>query len=268
MNLPTFFRSLRETVRPTLVMAASLGGFLYLALLGSSTALPRLQEAPAFLREPPRAVEALLGGSVDFFSPAGWLSSALLHPITVALLTAGALVVAAGSVATELERQTVDLVLARPVRRSAFLLAKAGAAVTTVGVVAAGGLAGALAARLTLDGVDELPVTRVVVALGGAWVLFVFFAMVAVLISARSSLRGRAAAAAVGVVVGSFFANFLALLFDEVRGLRFASAFHYFRPADILSGHGAAADLAVLAGGAAVALGLAVGVFGARDLTR
>ncbi len=89
-----------------------------------------------------------------------------------------------------------------------------------------------------------------------------------VLVSACSSLRGRAIGVTVGIVVAWFFLNFIALLIDTVSGLRYASPFHYFQPTDLLAGTAPARDLLVLAAIAAAALVWAALSFTRRDLTR
>jgi ABC-2 type transport system permease protein len=213
-------------------------------------------------------MSAFLGGSADFFHAAGWLSTAMTHPVTLSLLTSSALLVAAGSVATEVERGTIDLVLTRPVGRLAFLLAKALASIVAVTAVEAGGLAGVLVARQTVSGVGALSAGSAVRAFAGSWLLFVGVAMVGILVSARSSLRGRAIGVTVGIVVVWFFMNFIALLIDAISGLRYVSPFHYFQPADLLAGNASGIDLLVLAAVAAVALLSAAAGFSRRDLTR
>jgi beta-exotoxin I transport system permease protein len=64
------------------------------------------KEAPnlPFFQSPPKALTAFLGGTADFFHAAGWLSAGMSHPVILSLLTSSALLVAAGSVATEVER--------------------------------------------------------------------------------------------------------------------------------------------------------------------
>lgn len=272
MSGPVFRQALRQVVRPSIIVSLATGAFFYLILLSSSSFVTDIatdpSQAPGFFREPPKAIEAFLGGSADFFSPEGWLAAGMLHPVVLALQTAGALMVAGGAVAAELERGSLELVLSRPVGRGSFLRAKAAAALATVTSVHLGALGGAFLARAFVEGVDGIPVARILLVLAASWLLFAAFAMIAMLISARSSLRGRAVGATVGIVVASFFLNFMALLFDEIRGLRFASPFHYFRPADLLSGEPFAGDLAVLA---AVAVGCALLAgrrFARRDLTR
>src|SRR5512133_3443753 len=74
-----------------------------------------------FLRNPPRAMQALFGCSVDFLHPGRWLVIALAHPITLVLFTAAALIVP-GAIATDIERGTIDFVLSRPIRRPSFIL--------------------------------------------------------------------------------------------------------------------------------------------------
>ncbi len=267
MNTTVFGHTLRQVRRPLGVLTVAVAAFFYLVLLASSSFT---KEAPnsSFFQSPPKALRAFLGGSADFFHAAGWLSTGMTHPVTISLLTSSALLVAAGSVATEVERGTIDLVLVRPVGRVPFLLAKALASVVAVTAAETGGLAGVLIARQTIGGVSTLSIGSVLRVFTGSWLLFVGVAMVGILISARSSLRGQAIGITVGIVVAWFFMNFIALLIDGISGLRYASPFHYFQPTDLLTGKSSSGDLLILAAVAAVALLWAAISFTQRDLTR
>lgn len=271
MSVAVFRQALRQVRRTLVILPLAAGTFLYLVLLSSSAFLADPQALPgggAFFRRPPRAIEAFLGGSADFFQPGGWLAAALTHPIMLAMLAAAALAVSAGAVAAEVERGSVDMVLSRPVGRARFLLAKAAAAAVAVTLVELGGLAGALAAGATVDRMDEIPTADLLAPFVLSWLLFLGLAMVALLVSARSSLRSRAIGMAVGLFLAWYFGNFIALLIDGISGLRYVSPFHYFRPAEILAEGPAAADAVILAGVAAGAALAAVWVFARRDLAR
>jgi len=267
MSTTVLRHTLWQVRRPLGVLTLGVGAFFYLVLLASSSFTKEAPNFP-FFQSPPKALTAFLGGSADFFHAAGWLTAGMTHPVILSLLTSSALLVAAGSVATEVERGTIDLVLVRPVGRVPFILAKALASIVAVTVAEAGGVAGVLIARQTIAGVRQLSTGSVLRAFTGSWVLFVGIAMVGMLVSARSSLRGRAIGVSVGIVVAWFFLNFIALLIDGISGLRYASPFHYFRPADLLAGKASGGDLLILAAVAAVALLAAAIVFTRRDLTR
>jgi ABC-2 type transport system permease protein len=240
--------------------------FFYLLLLSSSS-FATDSEITGFLREPPRAIQALMGGSFDFLRPSGWVATGMSHPITLSLFTASALMIASGAVATEVERGTIDLVLTRPIRRSSFLAGKAAASIVAVTFVETMGFLSALVARLTIEGVSDVAVAELARAFFGSWLLFSGFGMIAVLISAHASLRGRAIGLSVGVVVLSFFVNFTALLIDELYGLRFLSPFHYFRAVEVMDGR-ALSDLWALVGIGAVAAAIAFFTFAYRDIKR
>lgn len=266
-------QSVGQVARSMVFLTLGAAAFHYLVLLASSSFLgdaspETFENAPEFFTQPPEAIEAFLGGSVDFFTPAGWVASALTHPITLAILTGAALSVAAGAVAAEVERGTVDLVLARPVGRVRFLLGKAAATVTVVTAAQAGALAGVLAATLTVERMDEITMGDLWRPFLGSWLLFVALGMVGLLVSARSSLRSRAIGLTVATIVIWYFVNFIALLIDQVSGARYASPFHYFRAADFLSGKPFAVDAIALTGVAAAALAAALWWFSRRDLTR
>jgi ABC-2 type transport system permease protein len=266
VNLDVFAQSLRQVRKSLIAVGLGVAVFFYLILLSSSS-FATDSGVQGFLREPPRAVEALMGGSVNFLHPSGWVAAGMSHLLTLSLFTASALMIASGAVATEVERGTIDLVLTRPVRRTSFLAGKAAASLVAVTFVEAMGFVSALIARLTIDKVDDVAVAELARAFLGSWLLFSGVAMVALLISALSSLRGRATGAGVGVVVAFFFVNFIALLIDQLYGLRFLSPFHYFRPAEVMMGDAMAA-LWVLGALAVVAAATAMVTFASRDIRR
>lgn len=270
MNLSVFLQALRLSQKTLISACLGVPALLYVSLLGSSTVLDdfgAIAEEGGFLRDPPRAVEALAGGSLDFFTPEGWLTSAIMHPIAIVLLSVVALGIAAG-IPTEVERGTLELVLSRPISRTRYLLSKMAASVTALVLVSLCGLGAVLLARITVAEVDQIPVERVLTLFGGVFVTFLSLGMVSYLISARSSLRGRALGLSVGVVVAAFFLNFLGLLFEEVEFLRYLSPFHYLAPGDLLARRAPSYHLPVLGGLALVAMLGALRSFAVRDLTR
>lgn len=266
MNGAVLRASLGAVARTLSIVSLGTGAFFFLILLSFPSFIGEGGIAAEFFREPPRYIEAFLGGSASFVEPSGWLVVGMTHPVILALQTSGALMIAAGSVAAELERGSLELVLTRPVRRSSFLAAKMTASLVAVTVVHLGGLAGVLVARATIPEVGAIDVADGLLAFLGSMVLFWAFAAVGTLVSAVSSLRGRAVGAGVGIIVASFFLNFLANLFEGLRWLGYASPFHYFRAGDLVEGRGLA-DLWVLVGLGVAAAFLAFRRFARRDLT-
>ena len=269
MNGPAFRLALRHSARTVAIVAVALGFFYWVVLLSSSSFLgdPN-QPLPPFVTDPPRAMRAFLGGSANFLSPTSWLSSGMLHPIVLSLTTIAAFVVVSGTGATEIERGTIDLVLSRPVSRRAYLVARAAAGLLLLALAVAGGLIGVLVSRQIVRGVDQLSIVRTLVAFGGNFLLFAGFAMIALWISARSHLRSRALGASIGVVVGSFFVNFVSLLFDALEPLGYLSPFHYLNVGNIVDGKPFVGHVVVLAAIPIAAGALARWEFARRDLTR
>ncbi|HEX2052922.1 MAG TPA: ABC transporter permease subunit [Actinomycetota bacterium] len=269
MNAAVVRQALRLSRKTLLVAGIGFGAFLFLSILGSSLFLEEITGGAGnaeFFAEPPRAVEALSGAS-DFLSPIGWLSSAMNHPISLTLQTLAALTVAA-SIPTEIERGTLDLILARPVSRAQYIVSKIAAAAGAVALVQVAGLVAMLVARSMLDDLEVVSFSAVFRLFAASFCLFLAFSMLSFLISARSSLRARALGLSVGLVVVSFFLNFLGLLFDEASFLRYLSPFHYFSPGDHLSGDAPWYYPVVLLALAAAAGAGAYRLFSTRDLTR
>ncbi|HVL32941.1 MAG TPA: ABC transporter permease subunit [Actinomycetota bacterium] len=268
MNGATFRLAVRQALPGALVTALGLGVFFWVIMVSSSGFAGEPGNLPPFLLRPPRAVRALVGGSFDFTAPQGWLSTGVFHPVVLSLQTLGAFLVATGSGVTELDRGTLDLVLARPVSRRSYLLARAAAALVVLTIVEAGGLIGALVSRQTVSGAATLPIEDIALVFAGSWVLFAAFAMAALAIFAIAHLRGRALGVAIGMVVATFFFNFLSLLFEAFEWIRFFSPFHYYGAREMLSGGPWVGGTVVLGAIAVASLGIAIVGFERRDLTR
>jgi len=258
---------LRQAVRTASALCVGTFAFFYLVLTASSSFLSQATFDVPFLRNPPRAMQALFGGSIDFLHAGGWLVTALAHPITLALFTAAALT-APGVIATEVERGTIDFVLSRPIRRSSYLLAVATASLILVTSAHLSALLATLLARQTISGVEDLSVSGLLRVFFGSWTIFAAVSLVAVLISANASLRSRAIGLCVGFVVLSFLINVAALMLDQLYALRRLSLFHYFQAAEFLDSTSRLPDLIVPSVIGVIALLAAVLSFSRRDIVR
>jgi ABC-type transport system involved in multi-copper enzyme maturation permease subunit len=116
-----------------------------------------------------------------------------------------------GAIATEVERGTIDFVLSRPIRRSSYILAVTTASLILVTAAHLSALLTTLLARQTISGVHDLSVSGLLRVFFGSWMIFTAVSLVAVLISANSSLRSRAIGLSVGFVVLSLLINVAAL---------------------------------------------------------
>jgi ABC-type transport system involved in multi-copper enzyme maturation permease subunit len=191
VNETVLTHALRQAIRTAVALCAATFAFFYPVLTASSTFLSNATFDIPFLRNPPRAMQALFGGSIDFLHAGGLLVTALAHPITLALFTAAALTVP-GAIATEVERGTIDFVLSRPIRRSSYILAVTTASLILVTAAHLSALLTTLLARQTISGVHDLSVSGLLRVFFGSWMIFTAVSLVAVLISGNSSLRSRA----------------------------------------------------------------------------
>lgn len=269
MNRVAFAHALRRSRRAALIVGAVNAAFFWVVLLASSSFLTASGgQVPTVFQRPPRVLQAFVGGSADFTNPVGWVSTGLLHPIILTMTAIGGLIVVTRTGATELEAGTLDLVLARPVGRRPYLVARAAAALVLLSVAEVGSFVGATIAHFTVKGVDVLPIGDIALTFAGHWLLFASFSMLGLWIFSRSALRSRALGASIAVIVGSFFVNFLSLLFDELEWLGVLSPFHYYNGATILEHGSYLGGWVVLAAVAACAFVAGMVEFTRRDLTR
>jgi beta-exotoxin I transport system permease protein len=213
--------------------------------------------------------EIFFGGApqkMDFLST--YLSIAFTHPLVLILLCVFAIAVASRALAGEIERGTVDVLLALPVTRLQFALASGAACAAGLALLLLVHWAGL---RLGLQWTGVRPPGRTLSALGYASLNLAALAFCvggySFLCSALASERGRAAGLAAGITVTFYFFNVLAQLWERAKFMENLSIFHYHRPLPLLtSGAPAWGDLAVLCSLAALTFLAALWLFARRDI--
>ncbi len=205
----------------------------WLAGLAALTALtiafyPSVRDDPAlsdYAKDLPESLRALFaGGELDLASPTGYLNSqlfALMAPLIFLIFAIGN---GAGAVAGEEERGLLDLVLAHPVRRSAYAVQRFLALAVLVG-----GLTVALFAMVAVGSrlVDlEIGLDKLVAASTSVGLLALLFGAVALATGSLRPGRTRAIAIAAGLAVAAWLWDGLAQSVDALDGWRALSPFY------------------------------------------
>lgn len=219
--------------------------------------------AGIFAAVPPQLL-ALIGDDIAAGSPSGFLAIGYGHPFFFLMLSAWVVRVSSRALAGEIGGGTMDLLAARPLGR--WLHVAAGFIALAVGLaVLAGaawsGTAFGLAIRpLGLVGSQFLPVAAM------AWLLFLAFGCVGLLVSATQRDGGAAIGWLSGIIASSFVLDYLARLWKTIEALRPLSLFAFYNPQHIVKAGPDAIDVVRLAVVAGVALVAAVAIFRRRDL--
>ena len=201
---------------------------------------------------------------------AAWTVIGQSHPIFLVAACLFIIGIGARSIAGDLESGTLDLTLARPLRRRSYLASHLAVLIPGAAILAIGYALGTVTADRIFDPPGAtLAVSRMALAAGQAWLLFMALGALAFLVSALMSERGRALGVAVGITLGMYVANFLFALWEPIRFLTRVTLFRYFTPGPTIQfGDVPWSDCAVLAGFTVAGLAAAFAVFQRRDLAR
>ena len=255
--------ALRRSLRRTLLLGVALGAFLF--LVGLSYATVDENQIRSLVESLPPAIRAFVKGS-DVASPAGYLGSGLIHPITLALMAATAIAAGATS-ARDVENGVAELMLSRPLRRTAWLGAEIIAMVVQVTIVALLGLLGATIAVATVDSLAPVSLTSLAITIVPLWLMFVGIGAVTVLASSFSRTGAKAIGWGTAFALVAYAIDYLSQIWSVAEPLGPFSVMHWFRPANILGdGSAPASTWLVLAGVAIVATVLALFVTSRREV--
>lgn len=255
----------RRRLRGTALLTAVTVGFVGLTVALFPSVAESGVDFEAYVESfPPEVQAAFLGGVTDLGTVEGFLLTELYQLIWVLVLGAYFAYAAASLVAGDVERRTVDLLLASPVSRSRIVVAKAVSLLPAIVVVNAVSLFGVFVFVSVIgETVDPTDFLRL-------HALFVLYhsanAAVGLVASTALTRTRHARAVALGAVVGTYFLD--ALTYDtDYEWLGTLALSRYFDAAEILiDAEIAWADVGVLLVVAVVGVVLAAELFERRDV--
>jgi ABC-2 type transport system permease protein len=202
----------------------------------------------------------------DVFSIRGAVALGLVHPIALALVAIQVLGFAAGAVAGERQRGTLEVLLARPLERRVLYATLLAATLLFAVLAEAAVLCGILAGAVLFGVAADLRAADLALCWLNGAALFGALGAIALAASVSFDRVGPAMGIALGVTLVGYAVEFLGALWPDAAWLRPISPFRYFQPTRILAGTFEPLDLLVLGAVFAGAVAWAAWVFPRRDL--
>lgn len=255
--------ALRRSVRRTVLLGIALGAFLF--LVGLSYSSVDGNQIRSLVESLPPALQAFVRGS-DLGSASGYVGATFLHPITLAIMAATA--IAAGAApARDVEQGVAELMLSRPLTRTAWLGAEIVAMTVQLVSVSALGLAGAVLAVATVDDLSSISQGNLVLTVLPLLLMFIGVGAVTMLAGAFSRTAARAIGWGTAFALVAYALDYLAQVWGVAEPLGPLSVMHWYRPATILgSGTVPASTWIALVGVAVVASAVALAVTSRREV--
>lgn len=210
--------------------------------------------------------ELLNFGSGSLFSLPGAVTLGTQHPIAIALVSVFAVGATSTAIAGERQRGTLEVLLARPLSRTAAYVSIALGLLLVVAVAVAA-LIGGFVAGAALQGVlDDLPVEHLPAVFLNGFLLWGAFATFGLAASVSFDRAGPAIGLTLAYLLVNYFFEILGSLWREAEWTQEYSLFHHFNPTEILGGAAEPIDLLVCAVAFVIPIVYALIVFPRRDL--
>jgi ABC-2 type transport system permease protein len=189
---------------------------------------------------PGKIILTLLGGeAIQLQNPEHMLSVSYVHPLTQIILCVWAIGRAAGAIAGEIDRGTMELLLAQPVSRARVILGHLVVDLVAIPILClsiwGGTWLGALLVGLWEPGGDNRVHPLVFgPALFNVATLVFAISGYTIWLSARGRFRGRVLGLAVLITLLQFLVNVIGQLWDVMEPLRPLTVFYYYQPQQII----------------------------------
>jgi len=228
---------------------------------------------------PGQIIQAIMGGEgIRIDHAADMLSISYVHPLTIFILSTWAIGRASGAIAGEIDRGTMELLLAQPIRRSQVVLAHLLVDLWTIPVLCLSMWGGTFLGAYLVGFIGNPRATLAVNPWAfGPGLLNVFLLVFAVSgltmwLSSAGRFRWRVLGLAVILGLLQFLVNLIGQLWDPAKPFRPFTVFYYYQPQPMMLEtswyqHGDVwLRLGVLAAVGTIGYGMALWTFCKRDL--
>jgi ABC-2 type transport system permease protein len=210
--------------------------------------------------------ELLSFGSGSLFSLPGAVTLGTQHPIAIAMIAVFAVGATSLAIAGERQRGTLEVLLARPLSRTAVYVSITLALLLVVAVVVAA-LIGGFVTGAAMQGVlDDLPVEHLPMVWLNGFLLWGAFATFGLAASATFDRAGPAIGLTLAYVLVHYFFEILGSLWEAAEWTQEYSLFHHFNSTEILAGAVEPIDLLICGLAFVIPIAYALIVFPRRDL--
>jgi ABC-2 type transport system permease protein len=265
-NLPLLVRTCYDYWLTLLVATGTLVGFHWLAV----TFLPayNLKYRLGYIRRMPPFVKAMFGPDLMSITSMTAINSfAYIHPVTLAILMAVAVIIPSWMLVGQIDRGTVELTLSTPISRKKIVFTTILIGLISGAVLCAGMLLG------TWIGIGQTKLPEPIafkyttlIALN-LYAIYILCMSVSVLASSITSLRGTAVGVTMAFCVGAYLIHFMAEWWKFIEKISFLGPLYYFRPIKIAAGtYNPTQDILILLGVSAVLMFISTIWFSRRDI--
>ena len=210
--------------------------------------------------------ELLSFGSGSLFSLPGAVTLGTQHPIAIAMIAVFAVGATSMAIAGERQRGTLEVLLARPVSRTAVYVSITLALLVVVAVVVAALIAGFVAGASLQGVLDDLPLEHLPMVWLNGFLLWGAFATFGLAASVTFDRPGPAIGLTLAYLLVHYFFEILGSLWQEAEWTQEYSLFHHFNSTEILAGAAEPIDLLILGLAFLIPIAYALVVFPRRDL--
>jgi len=201
-------------------------------------------------------------------TPAGRVALAFVDPVVVLAATVFAITRGSDAVSGQVERGTLEMILAQPVTRTAFYVTQALATVAAAGLLCAVLLAGVWSAVALGPWAGEVEPSRFVPAVANVFGLIVCIAGLTTCVSAADSYRSRT----IGILCGGYVLSLLAKLVGRFVGrfewVGWLSIFSAYEPQRLVGADGSGWGLVARYDGLLLGIGVVAYVIGGLIFVR
>jgi len=168
------------------------------------------------------------------FSPVAINALPWVHPVILTTIWAHEIIFCTRMPVGEIDRGTIDLLFGLPLSRKQVYLNESVVWLFSGAFVILMGVLGNRVTSLFMDTDYHQYWSSLLIVIANLYCLYIAVGGLACLVSSLGDRRGRAVSIVFGIVLVSFFLNFLAQSWAPAGNFAYLSVLHYYRPAIIL----------------------------------